>query len=190
MQQMQEARAVSEGMRMTQKPRTGVHAGMKQHGAGGMLQPHMPMRNVLSQGINGMMSVGKGGQQGRGDQLMQPSGMSFGMDAYNAFRGMFEGGGSAMGINIGAGLSGNGLQGYSNTIVSNSMFGSNGMRGPSLNLLGLGHDLLTARLGQSQSLQSASDGSADQRQADNAMPTKSNYYDLENVPDILTRGGM
>ena len=143
-----------------------------------MLQAHMPLRSVMSQGINGMMPGGKGPHGHRGDGLMQAAGMSFGIDAYSAFRGMFEGGAGPMGMNVGAGLSGAGLHGY-----------SVGMRGPPLGLAGIGSDLV-ARFHQSHAPPAES---ADMRQPvtqpDPAPPSKSAYYDLENVPDILTNGG-
>ena len=90
---------------------------MKQSG-----MPSAGMGPGMSNGLNGIMT-GKGSMP-RVDPRMGSGHISFGVDAYNAFRGMFENSGP-IGMNIGAGLSGSGLigQGYSAPMRSSGSVG-------------------------------------------------------------------
>ena len=121
-----------------------------------------------------MMSGNKGSSH-RGDRLVPSPGMNFGVDAYTAFRGMFETGGPMGSIGnmgnmaINAGLSGHSLQ-YSAPV-----------RNGALGLPGIGADLM-ARIQHSNN-QHGEQGDMSE------VPSKVAEYDLENMPDILTNGG-
>ena len=170
MAMMQAGCVMSE--RDAQRQRTG--GGMKQSG----MQP-AGMGPGMSNGLNGMMA-GKGSIP-RVDPRMGSGHISFGVDAYNAFRGMFENSGP-IGINIGAGLSGSGLigQGY-----SAPMRGSGSMGLPSL-----GADFVARFNQQSQQQVGGEGGDSRFRESEPlASASKAQYDDLENVADILTFGG-
>jgi hypothetical protein len=140
-----------------------------------MLPSQMPLR------ADGMFR-GKG-NSGRGDGLLPSGGMSFGVDAYNAFRGMFESSGS-MGINVAASLSGgSGQIGMQQLPVP--------VRSAPLGLTALGSDF-ASRFSQPSVAQGLGEGGVDNREGEREAGSssyKSAYADLENVPDILTNGG-
>ncbi len=151
---------------------------MKQSG-----MPSAGMGPGMSNGLNGIMT-GKGSMP-RVDPRMGSGHISFGVDAYNAFRGMFENSGP-IGMNIGAGLSGSGLigQGYSAPMRSSGSVG----------LPALGADFVARFHQQSQQQQQQHVGGegGDSRFRDSeplASASKAQYDDLENVADILTFGG-
>ena len=176
-QMMQAERAVSE--RDAQRQRTG--GSMKQTAS----IPHNAMMmsgglgHAMSHGFNGMMT-GKGGIP-RGDPRMGSGHITFGVDAYNAFRGMFDHSGP-IGINVGAGLSGSGLigQGYSAP-----------MRSAPLGLPSLGADFVSRFHQQTQQPGGGESVESRYREMEPpvAAPPKAQYDDLENVADILTFGG-
>jgi hypothetical protein len=155
----------------------------RQRTGGGMKQSGMPPAGMgpgMSNGLNGIMT-GKGSMP-RVDPRMGSGHISFGVDAYNAFRGMFENSGP-IGMNIGAGLSGSGLigQGYSAPMRSSGSVG----------LPALGADFV-ARFHQQSQQQHVGGEGGDSRFRDSeplASASKAQYDDLENVADILTFGG-
>ena len=189
-------RAVHE--RMVQRPRTGSGGmnggmnGMKSSVPGGVSRGAGMLPNQMPLRTDGMLRAR--GSSGRSDALMPSGSISFGVDAYNAFRGMFESSGS-MGVNIAAGPSGgSGLIGSQPLPVT--------MRGPS-GLGNMGLPALSAELSSDfvyrfpQASASHGDGIGDVREAREvnefasapAPAFKSAYADLANVPDILTNGG-
>jgi hypothetical protein len=189
-------RAVHE--RMVQRPRTGSGGmnggmnGMKSSAPGGVSRGAGMLPNQMPLRTDGMLRAR--GSSGRSDALMPSGSISFGVDAYNAFRGMFESSGS-MGVNIAAGPSGgSGLIGSQPLPVT--------MRGPS-GLGNMGLPALSAELSSDfvsrfpQASASHGDGIGDVREAREvnefasapAPAFKSAYADLANVPDILTNGG-
>ena len=174
-QMMQAERAVSE--RDAQRQRTG--GSMKQ----AMGIPHggmMPggLGHVMSHGFNSMMT-GKGAMP-RGDPRMGSGHITFGVDAYNALRGMLDDPGP-MGINVASRLSGSGLigQGYSAP-----------MRSAPLPLPSIGADFVSRFHQQAQQPGGGEIGESRYRESEPPVAApKAQYDDLENVADILTFGG-
>jgi len=214
MMMQEQARAMSE--RMAQKPRT-INNGIINNGVinNGLMQQQVAMPGNSGQfwrgqmpgqipglqlsasnsmsglsGINGLMPNHSVNQQ-RPDSLKSQGGqmsqMSFGVEAYTAFRSMFDPmtQNSMIGINVAAGMSGSGLQGYGMPLG----------RGVGLTSLN-NNDLNAQRLVQQPLLHPPLPlpENMELRQHD-AMPAKpaynmnNNYSDLDAMPDILTNGG-
>ena len=169
---MQQARPEHDSM-VLQRQRT---SGDMRYARGMQRVPgQMPMRPMGPNGMGGMMQSKAGGSG------VMHGGINFGVDAYNAFRGMFDGGGGPMGapmgsignISIGSGFSGTGLNHSSAT--GPMRVGLPGL--PSINAE------FGARVSQAPQGENGINETAD------PGASKAGEIDLENVPDILTNGG-